>query len=94
MGSFSEDGILTSSRRVYYHKQIFDGNTVGCVELDMVCSLPESREHGNIVRSVFDELIEKGFLFSFLHPFSTSYYRQFGLKYVIPLCYKRFLWRS
>ncbi|MGN6711186.1 GNAT family N-acetyltransferase [Anaerocolumna jejuensis] len=80
-GSFYEDGTMASSLKVYHHRQIFDGQEIDCGEIDMVSSLPEARESGNIrniIQAVFADLIDKDFVFSFLHPFSFIYYRQFG----------------
>lgn len=80
---FTEEGVMTSSAVVYHHRQILDGHTVNCGEINMVGTLPEAREGGNInkmMKTIFTDLIERGFVFSYLHPFSFSFYRQFGFE--------------
>ena len=61
--------------------------------------MPESRRQGNvrkIFEKAFDDIYEKGAVFSHLYPFSYDYYRKFGYehcgsvkRYTLPLGYAR-----
>lgn len=66
----------------------FDGHNESMYGVGGVATLPQYRRKGGI-RACFQKalpyLYEKGAVFSYLYPFSTSYYRKFGYE----LCSKR-----
>lgn len=59
----------------------FDGNTYSMTGIGGVASLPQYRRRG-CIRSCFEAALpamyQDGRAFSYLYPFSTSYYRKFG----------------
>lgn len=59
----------------------FDGKLCAMTGIGGVCCLPQHRRKG-VVKSCFlaslKDMYEKDFTFSYLYPFSTSYYRKFG----------------
>ncbi len=82
-GCFDEAGRMCSSLVTYPHSLIFDGAAVPGAEINMVSSLPENREGGNIrrmMKAVLSDLRENGCVFATLHPFSFSFYRKFGFE--------------
>ena len=99
--AFDEDGKLCSCLQLIPFDVSFDGGSVPMGGIGGVASLPEEREKSSI-RSIFEysikEMYEKGYVFSYLYPFSPSFYRKFGYElnmnvviYNIPLSYfKRF----
>ncbi len=66
----------------------FDGNQCTMVGIGGVSTLPQYRRMGGI-RACFNkalpDMYEQGAAFSYLHPFSTAYYRKFGYE----LCCER-----
>lgn len=62
-------------------EMIFDRHVVKMGGIGNVASLPEERNDGNIrklIRYAFEEMLDNGQIFSYLHPFSAYYYRKFG----------------
>ena len=81
------DGKKLCSRLVNDDYKInFDGNVVEMSGIGGVATLPEYRNKG-LVRELFmaalPELRERGYICSFLYPFSYSFYRKFGYE----ICY-------
>ena len=72
-----------------------DGTPVPMAGIGGVATLPEHRRRGHVrrlFRAAFDEMRERGQLFSALFPFSFPYYRMFGYElvhtrddYILPL---------
>lgn len=59
----------------------FGGHNANMTGVAEVATLPEERRKGYIKKlfhSCFEEMYEEGQIFSYLYPFSNSYYRQFG----------------
>ncbi len=59
----------------------FDGHTVKMAGIGGVSTLPPYRRKGairGIMNLLLKDSFKEGFLFSYLFPFSTSYYRQYG----------------
>ncbi len=85
---FNEQGKMCSFLNSIPYEMRFSGHTVKMGGIGGVSSLPEERKNGNI-RSLFyyslEEMYKNDFAFSFLYPFSNTYYRQFGYE----SCYKR-----
>lgn len=81
-GAFSDDektlyGCLVNSA----YNCLFDGSQVKLGGIGGVATLPQYRR-GGVIRKCFcsalNDMYERGFTLSFLYPFSTQYYRQFG----------------
>lgn len=93
-GAIDENGRILAGMEVIPYTMWFDGQKVAMYGIGGVASVPESRRQGNIrniFRKVFDDIYEKGAVFSHLYPFSHDYYRKFGYehcgaakKYIIP----------
>ncbi|HEX2946248.1 MAG TPA: GNAT family N-acetyltransferase [Clostridia bacterium] len=93
--AFDENGKMCSCLQLMPFEVQFDGSIVPMGGIGGVASLPEEREKSSI-RSIFEhsmqEMYEKGYVFSFLYPFSHPFYRKFGyelnmtpVSYNIPL---------
>lgn len=93
--AFDENGKMCSCLQLIPFDVQFDGGIVPMAGIGGVASLPEEREKSGI-RSIFEyamqEMYEKGYVFSFLYPFSHTFYRKFGyelnmtpVSYSIPL---------
>ena len=79
-GAF-EDGKLISSMASYPYTVYFDGTTVKMGGVGDVCTYPHYRNRGAVRRlfqTMFEETNNRGDAFSYLFPFSTAYYSQFG----------------
>ena len=76
-----EDSKIISAIYVPAFNMNFDGNSVKMAGIGGVSTLPQYRRKGAI-RSIFDTLLKdiykEGFVFSYLYPFSTAYYKKFG----------------
>ena len=76
-----EDSKIISAIYVPSYVMNFDGNDVKMAGIGGVSTLPEYRRKGAI-RSIFNKLLKdiykEGFVFSYLYPFSTAYYKKFG----------------
>lgn len=79
--AFDEDGSMMSTFCSNPFRVNFDGHSCRMGGIGGVATLPRYRRRGAI-RACFDvclrELYEKGYDFSYLYPFSTSFYRRFG----------------
>lgn len=79
--AFDETGKMCSGLELIPYNVRFDGSTVRMGGIGGVVSLPEVRRRG-YVRKLFEycmeEMYEKGYVFSYLYPFSHEYYRKFG----------------
>ena len=94
-GAIDENGRVIAGMEAIPFVMWFDGQKVPMYGIGGVASMPESRRQGNIRKifgKVFDDIYEKGAVFSHLYPFSYDYYRKFGYetcgyakKYVLPL---------
>ncbi len=61
---------------IYFDHQVVTTSCIGDV-----CSLPQFRKRGVIracFKKSFQDTYDEGYLFSYLYPFSTKFYRQFG----------------
>lgn len=69
----------------------FDGKEAVCTCISGVSSLPQYRRKGviaNCFRKHLEDSYKKGYGFSYLYPFSTVFYRQFGYE----LCVENVVW--
>ena len=93
--AFDENGKMCSCFQLIPFDVSFDGISVPMGGIGGVASLPEEREKSSI-RGIFEysmqEMFEKGYIFSYLYPFSHPFYRKFGyelnmtvINYSIPL---------
>ena len=80
-GAFDKNGRIFSCATIHNFKIRFDGHTVEMGGVGNVCTLPEYR-HGGSIRKIFEkalpEMKEQGKVFSYLYPFSNTFYRKFG----------------
>ena len=98
-GAIDENGRVVAGMEVIPYTMWFDGHKVPMYGIGGVASMPESRRQGNvrkIFEKAFDDIYEKGVVFSHLYPFSYDYYRKFGYehcgsvkRYTLPLEYAR-----
>ena len=94
-GAVDENGRVLAGMEVLPYIMWFDGHKVPMYGIGGVASLPEGRRQGNIRKifeKVFDDIYEKGGVFSHLYPFSHDYYRKFGYetcgyikRYILPI---------
>jgi predicted acetyltransferase len=79
--AFDENGKMCSCFDLIPYSVRFDGSTVPMGGIGGVASLPEERDK-KFIRHIFEyamnEMYEKGYVFSYLYPFSHAYYRKFG----------------
>ena len=83
-GAIDENGRVLAGMEVIPYVMWFDGHKVPMYGIGGVASLPESRRQSNIrhiFEKAFDDIYEKGAVFSHLFPFSHDYYRKFGYEY-------------
>lgn len=80
-GAFDEDSQLISCLNVIPYTLQFDGNRVKATGIGNVCTYPQHRRKGG-VRAIFEEslkdMYKEDVVFSYLYPFSESFYRKFG----------------
>ena len=85
-GAFDDNGKMHSALIVNHYDMLMNGKAVKMGGIGGVVTLPESRGQG-LIRKIFDAafpaMLENGQTFSFLYPFSYSYYRMFGYE----MCY-------
>ena len=80
-GAMDENGDICATMTNNIYSVEFDGHIVAAGGVGGVSSLPEFRSRGGIraiFKEQFKEMYRKGFLLSYLFPFSHPYYRQFG----------------
>ena len=81
-GVFSDDDkTMYSTLLAIPHKVNFDGNTVPMLGIAAVATLPAYRGMGytgTCMKKVLNDQYVKGVPLSYLHPFSTVFYRRFG----------------
>lgn len=79
--AFTDEGDMMGSIGAFPYTVNFDGNEMGMSGIGGVSTLPEYRR-GGAIRACFEaalaDMKENHIAFSFLFPFSTVYYRQFG----------------
>lgn len=80
--AFEDDDVtMMSNMTVIPYQARFDGHIVPMAGIGGVVTLPQYRRHG-CIRSVFEQMLpaeyESGTVLSYLHPFSTAFYRKFG----------------
>ena len=93
--AFEDSGKMCSCLDLIPFHVSFDGSLVPMGGIGGVASLPEEREKKyikNIFSYVLQEMYDKGYVFSYLYPFSHKYYRIFGyelnmtnIRYSIPV---------
>lgn len=79
--AFDDDGEMMSTLTVTDFPIQFDGNTCLMGGIGGVATLPQYRRRGGIrgcFTAFLPELYRRGYDFSYLYPFSTCFYRQFG----------------
>ena len=85
-----ESGEMTSTVYVTDYQVRFDGRCFKMGGVGGVASLPQYRRAGGI-RACFQRALpamyREGYVFSYLYPFSTAYYRRFGYE----SCVQRYL---
>lgn len=89
--AFTEDGDMMSNFTVPDYTVNFDGHGCKMAGIGGVATLPQYRRQGGI-RACFDaalpDMYENGYDFSYLYPFSTRFYRQFGYE----CCVQKYGW--
>lgn len=91
-GAMDENGDICATMTNNLYSVEFDGHIVAAGGVGGVSSLPEFRSKGGIraiFREQFRDMYQKGFLLSYLFPFSHPYYRQFGYE----LCCTQASWQ-
>ena len=76
-----EDGKIISAVYVPSYTMNFDGNLVKMAGIGGVSTLPQYRRKGairNIFSNLLPDIYNEGYVFSYLYPFSTAYYKKFG----------------
>lgn len=79
--ALNEDGEMMSTFTVSDYTVSFDGQSCKMGGVGGVATLPQYRRMGGIrgcFQEALPELYRRGYEFSYLYPFSTSYYRKFG----------------
>lgn len=74
-------GEMTSTFTITDFSIWFDGNVVKMGGIGGVATLPSYRRTGGIrgaFQAALPDMYENGYIFSYLYPFSTAYYRKFG----------------
>ena len=80
-GVFNEDGVMYTSFVTSTRNVMFDEQVIPISEINMVASLPEYRNEGNVrklMAAVLRDFRSRGDVFAVLHPFSFAFYRKFG----------------
>lgn len=81
-GAFEEGALLGCFDLTSFPVR-FDGRRVQMGGIGGVSTLPPYRRKGIIracMQDAFQSMYQEGYAFSFLYPFSTAYYRQFGFE--------------
>lgn len=86
--AFDDDGQMMSTLQISDYTVNFDGSPCRMGGIGGVATLPQYRRRGGI-RACFQvmlpEMYEMGYDFSYLYPFSTAFYRQFGYECCVQL---------
>lgn len=82
IGAFCDDGeTLMAQVVIKNYKSCFCGSVVNAVGIAGVSTYPEYRRNG-CIKAIFNEIFkmapERGWLVSYLYPFSYRYYRKYG----------------
>lgn len=89
--AYDEDGQMMSSFTIPDYTVYFDGSSCKMAGIGGVSTLPQYRRRGGI-RACFEaalpEMYADGYDFSYLYPFSTTYYRKFGYE----CCVQKYGW--
>ena len=89
--AYTESGEMMSNFSVPHYDIQFDGHRCRMAGIGGVATLPQYRRQGGI-RACFEaalpDMYQNGFDFSYLFPFSTSYYRKFGYE----CCVQKYQW--
>ena len=86
--AFADGGTLCASMTAHPFTVMFDGNSVPMAGLGGVAALPEYRKGGAVrgmLAAAMMDMRERGQVFSYLYPFSHSFYRKFGYE----ICFAR-----
>lgn len=89
--AYNPEGEMMSTFTISDYNIHFDGNSCLMGGIGAVATLPEYRRQGGI-RGCFEaalpDMYAQGYDFSYLYPFSTAYYRQFGYE----CCVQKMKW--
>lgn len=89
--AFTEEGEMMSNFTIPTYQIQFDGHSCKMAGIGGVATLPQYRRQGGI-RACFAEALPdmyaNGYDFSYLYPFSTRFYRQFGYE----CCVQKYAW--
>ena len=89
--AYDENGEMMSNFTIPDYTIRFDGNICKMGGIGGVATLPQYRRRGAI-RACFEaalpDMYENGYEFSYLYPFSTRFYRQFGYE----CCVQKYSW--
>jgi predicted acetyltransferase len=93
--ALDENGHAYAAMEALPYTMWFDGQKAAMYGIGGVASMPETRRQGHVRKvfeKVFEDIYEKGVVFSHLFPFSHDYYRKFGyehcgsaVKYTLPV---------
>lgn len=89
--AFTEDGEMMSNFTIPDYTVNFDGNRCKMAGIGGVATLPEFRRQGGIracFTAALPDMYASGYDFSYLYPFSTRFYRQFGYE----CCVQKYGW--
>jgi len=83
-GAVDAGGNIVAGMIAHPYYMWFDGARLPMAGIGAVATVPEGRRQGHIRKvfeNVFEDIYEKGTVFSHLYPFSFDYYRLFGYEY-------------
>ena len=89
--AFTEDGDMMANFTVPTYTVRFDGHNCKMAGIGGVATLPQYRRQGAIracFQEALPEMYREGYDFSYLYPFSTRFYRQFGYE----SCIQKYGW--
>lgn len=90
--AYTDDGDMMSNFTIPDYTIRFDGHSCKMAGIGGVATLPQYRRQGGI-RACFEaalpDLYQNGYDFSYLYPFSTRFYRQFGYE----CCVQKYGWQ-
>ncbi|MBE5802534.1 MAG: GNAT family N-acetyltransferase [Clostridiales bacterium] len=76
-----DDRTMMSTFTVVPYTIHFDGHSARMAGIGGVATLPQYRRNGGVracFESALPDMYESGYVFSYLYPFSTAFYRRFG----------------